>query len=61
MLKKKVKTGAKNTKPVTKIEPCDSFFTFFNPPEVPEEDEEIDQDKVLEFYWHEKYFCFALS
>ena len=46
VLRKKVKKGAKNTKPVMKIEPCDSFFSFFSPPEVPEEDEEIDQEKV---------------
>ncbi|KAL3681829.1 hypothetical protein R1sor_024785 [Riccia sorocarpa] len=43
ILKKKPKKGAKNTKPVTKTEQCESFFNFFNPPQVPDEDD-IDQD-----------------
>jgi hypothetical protein len=45
VLKKKPKNGAKNTKPVTKTERCESFFNFFNPPQVPD-DEDIDQDMV---------------
>jgi len=43
VLKKKPKKGAKNTKPVTKTEQCESFFNFFNPPQVPDDDD-IDQD-----------------
>lgn len=55
VLKKKPKKGAKNTKPVTKTEQCESFFNFFNPPQVPDDDD-IDQDTV------KHYFCnFILS
>ncbi len=45
VLKKKPKKGAKNAKPVTKTERCESFFNFFSPPQVPD-DEDIDQDTV---------------
>lgn len=48
ILKKKPKKGSKNTKPITKIEPCDSFFNFFNPPEVPENDDDLDEDAAEE-------------
>eukprot|EP01018_Ginkgo_biloba_P036226 Gb_41264 [translate_table: standard] len=44
IMKKKPKKGAKNAKPTTKMENCESFFNFFYPPEVPEYDDEIDQD-----------------
>lgn len=47
VMKKKAKKGSKNTKPVTKTENCDSFFNFFNPPQVPEDDQDIDQEMVL--------------
>ena len=40
VLRKKPKPGAKNQKPITKTEPCESFFTFFYPPEVPDEDDQ---------------------
>lgn len=43
VMKKKPKKGAKNTKPVTKTEQCESFFNFFTPPQVPEDDD-IDQE-----------------
>lgn len=33
-------------KPITKTEDCESFFNFFNPPQVPEDDEDIDEDTV---------------
>lgn len=34
-MKKKPKKGAKpDAKPITKTEPVDSFFNFFNPPQV---------------------------
>jgi hypothetical protein len=35
VMKKKPKKGAKpDAKPLTKTEPVDSFFNFFNPPQV---------------------------
>ncbi|KAF7806734.1 nucleosome assembly protein 1;3-like isoform X2 [Senna tora] len=48
VLKKKPKKGAKNAKPITKTETCESFFNFFNPPQVPEDDEDIDEDLAEE-------------
>jgi nucleosome assembly protein 1-like 1 len=36
VLRKKPKSGAKNAKPITKTEQCESFFNFFYPPAVPE-------------------------
>ncbi|XP_010539394.1 PREDICTED: nucleosome assembly protein 1;3-like [Tarenaya hassleriana] len=48
ILKKKPKKGAKNSKPITKTEDCESFFNFFNPPQVPVEDEDIDEDRAEE-------------
>ncbi|KAH7373886.1 hypothetical protein KP509_17G078800 [Ceratopteris richardii] len=48
LMRKKVKKGAKNVKPITKTEPCESFFNFFAPPRVPDDDEEIDHDKAEE-------------
>ncbi|XP_028774209.1 nucleosome assembly protein 1;2 [Neltuma alba] len=48
LLKKKPKKGAKNAKPITKTENCESFFNFFNPPQVPEDDEDIDEDMAEE-------------
>ncbi|CAI0627971.1 unnamed protein product, partial [Linum tenue] len=48
ILKKKPKKGSKNAKPITKTEECESFFNFFNPPQVPEDDEEIDEDTAEE-------------
>ncbi|GLJ05668.1 hypothetical protein SUGI_0022710 [Cryptomeria japonica] len=44
LMKKKPKKGAKNVKPVTKTEQCESFFNFFDPPQVPEDDENIDEE-----------------
>ncbi|OAY75389.1 nucleosome assembly protein 1;2-like [Ananas comosus] len=44
ILKKKPKKGSKNTKPITKTENCESFFNFFSPPQVPDDEEEIDED-----------------
>jgi len=44
IMKKKPKKGSKNAKPITKTEDCESFFNFFNPPQVPEDEEEIDED-----------------
>uniref|UniRef100_A0A7N0V063 Uncharacterized protein n=1 Tax=Kalanchoe fedtschenkoi TaxID=63787 RepID=A0A7N0V063_KALFE len=48
ILKKKPKKGSKNAKPITKIETCESFFNFFIPPQVPEDDEDIDDDAAEE-------------
>ncbi|KAL9245948.1 hypothetical protein vseg_019541 [Gypsophila vaccaria] len=44
VLKKKPRKGSKNAKPITKTETVDSFFNFFTPPEVPDDDEEIEED-----------------
>lgn len=44
VLQKKPKKGSRNTKPVTKTEECDSFFNFFDPPKVPEDDEDLDEE-----------------
>ncbi|CAI8589818.1 unnamed protein product [Vicia faba] len=43
-LTKKSKKGSKNAKPTTKTETCDSFFNFFSPPEVPEDDVVLDEE-----------------
>ncbi|CAM8890253.1 unnamed protein product [Rhodiola kirilowii] len=48
ILKKKPKKGSKNAKPITKTETCESFFNFFSPPQVPEEDEDIDEEAAEE-------------
>ncbi|KAJ7979335.1 Nucleosome assembly protein [Quillaja saponaria] len=48
LLKKKPKKGSKNAKPITKTEVCESFFNFFSPPLVPEDDEDIDEDRAEE-------------
>eukprot|EP00258_Populus_trichocarpa_P015421 XP_006371979.1 nucleosome assembly protein 1;2 isoform X2 [Populus trichocarpa] len=48
LLKKKPKKGSKNAKPITKTEECESFFNFFSPPQVPEDDEDIDEDTAEE-------------
>ncbi|KAG8376162.1 hypothetical protein BUALT_Bualt09G0034500 [Buddleja alternifolia] len=48
ILKKKPKKGSKNAKPITKTEQCESFFNFFSPPQVPAEDDDIDEDAAEE-------------
>ncbi|XP_016503801.1 nucleosome assembly protein 1;3-like [Nicotiana tabacum] len=48
ILKKKPKKGSKNTKPITKTEQCESFFNFFSPPQVPDDEEDIDEDAAEE-------------
>ncbi|GAB2269255.1 Nucleosome assembly protein 1.4 [Dionaea muscipula] len=48
LLKKKPKKGSKNAKPITKTEKCESFFNFFNPPQIPEEDDDLDEDTAEE-------------
>ncbi|PWA53452.1 nucleosome assembly protein 1-like 4 [Artemisia annua] len=45
VLRKKPKKGARSPKPpITKTENCESFFNFFNPPQIPDDEEEIDED-----------------
>ncbi|XP_060205905.1 nucleosome assembly protein 1;4 [Lycium barbarum] len=45
ILKRKPKKGSKNAKPIIKTQSCESFFNFFNPPQVPEDDDDdIDED-----------------
>ncbi|KAG9128970.1 hypothetical protein Leryth_014734, partial [Lithospermum erythrorhizon] len=53
ILKKKPKKGSKSAKPITKTEQCESFFNFFSPPEVPDDEEEIDEDakRVTKRQW----------
>lgn len=46
-MKKKPKPGSK-AKPLVKVEPVDSFFRWFSPPEVPEEGEEEADDEDIE-------------
>jgi len=46
VLQKKPKKGSKDTEPIIKTQDCMSFFNFFNPPQVPDDDEEIDEDTV---------------
>ncbi|CAN6906924.1 unnamed protein product [Brassica oleracea] len=48
ILKKKPKKGSKNTKPITKTEECESFFNFFSPPQVPEDDDDLDEELAEE-------------
>ncbi|KAH9297284.1 hypothetical protein KI387_028966, partial [Taxus chinensis] len=47
VMKKKSKKGAKDTKPVTKVVQCKSFFNFFDPPKFPEDD--ADEKDAEEF------------
>ncbi|KAL8195780.1 hypothetical protein R6Q57_025533 [Mikania cordata] len=45
VLRKKPKKGSGSVKPpITKTENCESFFNFFNPPQIPDDEEEIDED-----------------
>uniref|UniRef100_A0A0D3E3H3 LOB domain-containing protein n=1 Tax=Brassica oleracea var. oleracea TaxID=109376 RepID=A0A0D3E3H3_BRAOL len=53
--KKKPKKGSTNPAPFTKVEDCESFFSFFNPPEVPDEDEDIDEDRELQNLMEQDY------
>ncbi|XP_076884986.1 nucleosome assembly protein 1;2-like [Bidens hawaiensis] len=48
ILKKKPKKGSKNAKPITKTEDCESFFNFFKPPQVPDDEEDIDEEQAEE-------------
>ena len=46
VFKKKPKKGTRSSKPITKTEPCDSFFNFFSPPAMPTEEDELDEEEV---------------
>ncbi|PNW79469.1 hypothetical protein CHLRE_09g416350v5 [Chlamydomonas reinhardtii] len=49
IMKKKPKKGGKgDSKPQVKTERVDSFFNFFDPPQVPDGEEEIDEDTMEE-------------
>ncbi|GAX85232.1 hypothetical protein CEUSTIGMA_g12652.t1 [Chlamydomonas eustigma] len=48
IMKKKPKRGGKDAKPQIKTEKVESFFNFFSPPEVPDEDEDIDEETMEE-------------
>lgn len=48
VLQKKPKKGSKDTEPIIKTQDCMSFFNFFNPPQVPDDDEEIDEDAAVQ-------------
>ncbi|GMI81298.1 NUCLEOSOME/CHROMATIN ASSEMBLY FACTOR GROUP A 02, nucleosome assembly protein 1;2 [Hibiscus trionum] len=48
LLKKKPKKGSKNAKQITKTADCESFFNFFKPPQVPDDEEDIDEDTAEE-------------
>lgn len=48
ILKKKPRKGSKNSKPMTKTEDCESFFNFFNPPEIPDNDDGFDEETAEE-------------
>ena len=69
VLRKKPKKGAKNQKPITKTEPCESFFNFFSPPEVPEDDDDLTQEdaealqvrSIPDLHPVPRYLAFALT
>ncbi|KAF2606769.1 hypothetical protein F2Q68_00043130, partial [Brassica cretica] len=46
ILKNKPNKGSKNTKRITKTEDCESFFTFLSPPQVSDDEEDLDDDMV---------------
>lgn len=48
MKKKPNKKGKADAKPQMKTEKIESFFNFFDPPQVPGEDEEVDEDTMEE-------------
>jgi nucleosome assembly protein 1-like 1 len=48
MTKKKVKgKGGRSGRQVMKEEPCDSFFKFFKPPQIPEDMDEEEEDEDM--------------
>lgn len=48
-MKKKAKPGKGgrgNAKPIIKTEPVESFFSFFSPPKVPEDDDDLPEEDL---------------
>eukprot|EP00898_Chlorokybus_atmophyticus_P003038 jgi/Chlat1/3735/Chrsp259S03938 len=58
LMKKKAKKGGKV---LTKTEKTDSFFNFFSPPDVPEDDQDLDEEEMeqLQEYMEEDYMMGA--
>ncbi|XP_045791360.1 nucleosome assembly protein 1;2-like [Trifolium pratense] len=48
VIKKKARIGSNSAKPINKIETCESFFNFFDPPEIPENHLNIGEEAVKE-------------
>ncbi|CAJ2644760.1 unnamed protein product [Trifolium pratense] len=48
IIKKKTKMGSNNSKPNNKTETCESFFNFFDPPEIPKNHMTIDKEVAEE-------------
>lgn len=44
VMRRKPKKGVKGGKTVTRIENCASFFNFFHPPQIPEDEDDLDDD-----------------
>ncbi|XP_019164480.1 PREDICTED: uncharacterized protein LOC109160653 [Ipomoea nil] len=61
ILKKKPKKGSKNAKPVTKTEHRDSFFNFISTPEVPEDEDDIDEAMRTASMYHSLSFLSILD
>ena len=47
-MKKKVKSKNNSGKTLTKTEKCDSFFNYFSPPMVPDDDTDMDEEEAKE-------------
>lgn len=45
VMKKKLRPGQKGT-PATKVQSVDSFFNWFDPPQIPEDDENMDEEEM---------------
>ena len=45
-MKKKPRRGSKIAKTITTIKKSESFFTFFTPPRIPENEDDRDDDAV---------------
>ncbi|GAU25891.1 hypothetical protein TSUD_376100 [Trifolium subterraneum] len=53
---KKPKKRSRNAKGIINTEKCESFFNFFNPPQIPEDDDDIDDDvEELRFLMERDY------
>lgn len=61
ILKKKPKKGSNDTKLIIKTEECESFFHFFDPPQLPEDAEELDEETVSGFSEQITSTCKLLS